>query len=304
MAFIVDPGSALQDLVDEAALAGPTGIHQRYQNVYALLNGNLEVDNIKASAKTGTGKLVLESAVTSTIAATIPIGSIIPHYDFNGTVSIGSSFRYCDGSVISATGSPITGLTLPDLSNRYLVGFGTEGGGDIDTAAWATTAVGNASHQVDLLHNHTVTSHSHIVNAHNHGMASHTHTGPSHTHGPGSLQFATGAQSLGGGVYLLGLYNVSGSLETVYDSTDFVAGAGAKAYRPLSFPGTGLFYTANGTGVTAASGTGTTGTPSDNFTSYNNPGTSGEAPPTTNSLSATQNIQPRSVRVRFIMRVL
>jgi hypothetical protein len=51
--------------------------------------------------------------------------------------------------------------TLPDLSGRYLVGFGTDGGGDVDTAAWATAAVGNASHQINISHTHTGPSHNH-----------------------------------------------------------------------------------------------------------------------------------------------
>lgn len=99
-------------------------------------------------ATAGTGVLAYANQL-------VPVGSIIAHYDFDAAVTINTSYwAYCDGSVISNASSALNGQTLPDLSNRYLVGFGTEGGGDIDSAAWATDAVGNASHQVNLSHYH------------------------------------------------------------------------------------------------------------------------------------------------------
>jgi len=84
----------------------------------------------------------------------VPIGGIVAHYDFNGLVTIPFGYLYCDGSVISDVDSVLDGQTLPDLSNRGLVGFGTEAGGDIDSAAWETTPVGNANHQINIAHTH------------------------------------------------------------------------------------------------------------------------------------------------------
>lgn len=180
----------------------------------------------------------------------LPVGSIIPFYDFNAAVTFDTAhWIYCDGAVVSDAASPLNGLTLPDLSNRYLVGFGTEGGGDIDSASWATAAVGAASHQIDLSHTHT--------------GPSHTHTGPSHTHS-----------------------------ETVHSHPFTVPAAGQ--FTPASgvvAGQAGNFTTGNnGASNTGASGTGDTGASGTGATS--------------SSLSATQSIQPRSIRVRFIMRKL
>jgi hypothetical protein len=83
----------------------------------------------------------------------VPIGSIIPFYDFNGGLTFDTTYwAYCNGQTV-AVGS-LGAQTLPDLSNRYLVGFGTEAGGDNGSAAWATAAVGVASHTVNLSHIH------------------------------------------------------------------------------------------------------------------------------------------------------
>jgi hypothetical protein len=76
----------------------------------------------------------LNTTVTDNTDKLVPVGTIVGHYDFNAAVTFTDDWLYCDGSVIADAASPINGQTLPDLSNRYLVGFGTEGGGDIDTA--------------------------------------------------------------------------------------------------------------------------------------------------------------------------
>ena len=244
------------------------------------------------------------------LAAMPPIGSIIPFYDFNAALTFNSSYwAYCDGS--AATISGIGSQTLPDLSNRYLVGFGTEGGGDIDTAAWATVAVGNASHQVDISHTHT--------------GPSHTHTGPSHTHDVDIASFTSGAgsahlHSTGGFTLTIneipvhdhmapigvlsptafgtaettsgnrGNYGGSTSGATTYDTVSDTGGGashnhrntGSESSHTHSIDPGNTTSTASGTGVTGASGAGATGS----------------------SLSATQSIQLRSIRVRFIIRIL
>ena len=261
--------------------------------VMALFNEiytNIDQTNVQTANKVGTGRFVLESAV-GTLGG-VPIGTIIPFYDFNGAVTFSSSFRYCNGAVIVATGSPINGQTLPDLSGRYLVGFGTDGGGDIGSAAWATAAVGNVNHQINIQHSHT-------VSAHTHDLANHTHAGPSHTHGVGTLKFQTGDQVNSGtnAGYLTSLYDNGGSLQSIMvASLSYDAGA-AQALLKGSAAYVGPFYTSNGSGATASGGTGNTGVPSSN--------TSGSASPATDSqLSTTQSIQPHSIRARYIMRVI
>lgn len=175
----------------------------------------------------------LDSAGGGVLPFVPPIGSILPFYDFNGNLTFSASYwKYCDGSTHDFGGA-VGVQTLPDLSNRYLVGFGTEGGGDIDSAGWATAAVGQASHQIDI---------------------SHTHTGASHTHAVGTLQFQTATTT--GGPSSFNLFNSSGTpVSVIVWPTTFTVGSGT-ALAQLSTLATG--YTANGTGATASGGNGAT----------------------------------------------
>lgn len=93
----------------------------------------------------------------SLLSLVVPIGTVIPWMDYNGAVAFDSNYwAYMDGSVLSDAHSPLNGETLTDLSGRYLVGFGTDGGGDIDSALWSVSPVGNAGHEVDLEHKHWI----------------------------------------------------------------------------------------------------------------------------------------------------
>ena len=256
-------------------------------------------------------------------ANNVPVGSIIAFYDFGSGGPAGSPltfnttyWKYCDGTTTTLNGAG--SFTTPDLSNRYLVGFGTEGGGDVDTAIWATTPVGNASHQINLQHDHTVDAHTHDVNigsftsgggsAHSHTVDSHTHTGPSHTHDYGTLYAKL--QINEEGVDGISYEPVSGgsiSWTQAAGNCDDAGGA--------STHGDGHTYT-TGTAIggdTGSGGTGDTGSATPN-TSSESAHTHSIDPPnttsgtasvntTTNSLSATQSIQPRSIRVRWIMRI-
>jgi len=181
-----------------------------------------------------------------------PIGSIIPFYDYNGALTFNTTYyAYCNGQTKTIAGSS---RVLPDLSNRYLVGFGTEGGADIGTAAWATAAVGNTSHQVSLAHTHT--------------GPSHTHTGPSHTH-----SFSDSFSGITAGSAPSAYFINNGQVDHA------VASSGHTHAFSGSVSGT---TGSGGTGNTGAGGTGNTGAGG----------------------SATQSIQPRSISVRFIMRIL
>ncbi len=216
----------------------------------------------------------------------VPVGSIIPHYDFGSAGPGGSAitfdtnhWKYCNGSNTNVTTNVTTvAVTLPDLSGRYLVGFGTDGDGTIDSAAWATTAVGNAAHQVDLSavgasHTHTGPSHTHSVPSHNHTMF-YEFSGVGATNRWGILltQRITDASSLGTST-LREAHAAGGGLVDL-DATYGSAATSVKRYD------TGT----KGSVSTGAEGTEATGPA----------GTAG---------SATQSIQPRSIRVRFIMRV-
>lgn len=309
------------------------------------------------------------------LGALPPIGSIIPFYDFNGALTFDTDFyHYADGT----KGVTVGGVSrdLPDLSGRFLVGFGTVGvpsiqtlqtnhtptggtftitfggqttaainyndndatatakfcalstvgtdnaslaynsdgnhnwiitftgimdsgpraavtcassltygggavtltpvntqtgtGGDIGSASFATAAVGAAQHQVDISHTHT--------------GPSHTHTGPSHTHIWAWSFSGTGATTRFG-VKEASLLNDTTSLGTGTMREIRAAGGGLVDWdSDFGAAATATFRAeteAAGSGNTGASGTGSTSTGG----------------------STTLNIQPRSVRVRFLVRV-
>lgn len=185
--------------------------------------------------------------------AGVPVGTILPWYDY-GILLLPSGFLYCDGTVIATVGSPIIGQTLPDLSDRYLVGFGTDGGGDIGTAPFVAPPVGNSNHEINIAHSHTV--------------AAHTHTSVNHSHAAGLL--TTDFITTGG-------------------ARDFTVGAGILDIITEGSADQAGNHTHNVSGIT----------------DFTMPGPTGSSSPSTNSqLSTTQSIQPRSIRCRFIMRVI
>lgn len=306
MAIIVKPFTFFPGTIIRS-----TEVNADFNTIYSDYNGNITNDNISATANilysklvtmTGdatitAGGVITVSGFSPAASATgtngfVPIGSIIPFYDFGviGNPPPGSRtfdtnyWRYCDGSVLAYGASPLNGQTLPDLSGRYLVGFGTDGGGDIDTAVWATAAVGNASHQINIQHSHT-------VNAHNHGMQNHTHAEAAHTHTFGTLTFQV-AETVLGEFYM----NNGGGAGLISGNETVSAGVGAIVAD--NWPaGSNSYYTYNGSGNTGSTSPGATGVPSNNTTTDASPGTD-------NQLSTTQSIQPRSIRVRYIMRVL
>lgn len=301
--------------------------------VMALFNeiyGNIDETNVQPANKTGSGRFVLDTAPTltsptlttpkisgagaglatlsyqniiSNVALTIPyggsptdtfvtvntlqalivgsgivppIGAVIPWQDW-GAVALTfdtNYWRYCDGSVLSYPASPLNGQTLEDMSGRYLVGFGTDGGGDIDTAPWAATPVGNAGNTINIQHVHTMP---------------HVHAGPSHFHDPGTLRFkvATFTDASSAWTY----YTQGGSVTRLgYDPSD--DGSGDFVFSVQSTGSDRILYTDDNDplGNTGNSGTGNTGAASSSTTN--------------NSLSITQSIQPRSMRVRYLIRVL
>lgn len=238
-----------------------------------------------AGTLSNTGVLTLSSGGTG---GTLPIGSIIPFYDFNAMVTFDNTyFVYCDGTVIANGLSPLNGQTLPDLSGRALVGFGTDGGGDIGTAAWATAAVGNPGNVINLLHSHT-------VNPHQHDMQNHTHD-HNHTHGPGSFVFEIFSYNGTGTGNNINGFNSGGGAQVIGVSRGNAAGVGATTFGLENASITA--YTNNGSGTSGAPSSVTTSGPSTNNTSNASPGTD-------NQLSTTQSIQPISIRVRFIMRIV
>lgn len=224
------------------------------KNGTELLVNTTKLDSTNIAAKGVTGTNLNSNSVTyAKLASTVtdllvPVGTILPWYSFSGTLSFSTTYyAYCDGT--SATLSTIGSQMLPDMSNRYLVGFGTEGGGDIGTATWSTTVPGNVSHTSSI----------------------------THQHGPGSYKFQVWQMeaSAGGSLWWSG-----------YDSDGTV--------RKLAY--VALEDTAD-TSSTAAFLTTATVTSTTAYYSYDGVGETGD--PNTGSY----DLQPRSVRVRYIMRI-
>lgn len=198
-------------------------------------------------------------------AVSIPIGSIIPWNDFNGVLTLDVNFRYCDGSIIVAPGSPVDGLTTDDLSGAYIVGYGTLGAGDIGTVPYDTTPVGNPNHQISINHTH---SHSHT-----HSLSSHTHTE--------------------GTFYTRLIFDTTGGNAIRYD--EIVAPSTWNSDVECGVSGPASIPTTTNSGVKVD---GTSGGPSTNTSGAASTST------TSSALSSTQSIQPRSQRYRYIIRVL
>lgn len=198
-------------------------------------------------------------------AVSVPIGSVIPWNDFNGVLTLDANYRYCDGSVIVAPGSPIDGLTTDDLSGAYIVGYGTLGGGDIGTVPYDVTPVGNPNHQISIDHTHTHT--------HTHNLSSHTHTEGTFY---ARLMFAT----TGGNAIRYDQVTAPGTW-----NSDVEVGVSGPASIPTT---TNLGVKVDGT--SSGPSTNTSGAAS--------------TPTTSSALSSTQSIQPRSQRYRYIIRVL
>lgn len=226
-----------------------------------------EVQALRNMVKEITGKTYWYQTPTASLSNVCPVGTIIPFYDFNAAVSFDANvFAYCNGATINSASSPINGLATPDLSNRYLVGFGTEANADIGSATWNATVVGSAAHQVDLSHTHTF-DHNHAINSHNHTS--------------GTLQF----QTLSVASSTLKGFDVNGTATTLASVSS--VGSGATAVLSLNTT-SATYYTASGSGSTGSS----TDTTANTSVASNS------------SLSATQSIQPRSIRVRYIIRYI
>lgn len=261
---------------------------------FVLLDATQTLTNKTLTAPTINGG-VIDAATFTNCPQLVPIGSIIPFYDFNALVTFNATYwTYCNGGVVGGAG-PLAGQTLPDLSGRYLVGFGTDGGGDIGTAPWATATVGNAGNTINL-------EHSHIVSAHTHDMGSHTHNGPSHTHTVAAHTHTTADHTLiiseiPSHSHDYTWYTAAGASP---GATGDVGNSGANTSTTTSEGGGGA-HNHGDTGSTSlttdAGGSAATGGPSTNTTSSASPGTD-------NRLSTAQSIQPISIRVRYIMRIL
>lgn len=260
-----------------------------FSKLAALPPGNILVGSAgsvtTSVAMSGDATISSTGVVSITGGGYVPIGTILPFYDYDGALTFNTSnYGYCNGQTLAFAG--IGNQITPDLSGRYLAGFGTVAGGDIGTATWATAAIG--ANTINIEHTHAVGNHTHDMANHTHTGGTHTHDMGNHTHGPGSLyaQVAIGPSAW--------LYTRQTAVATwASTNSDDIGGAqtsdnnteGTVVQGDTGTPSTNT--TSGATGDTGAPSTNTTGTGS---------GTSGTA------LSTAQDIRPSSIRVRYIIR--
>lgn len=212
--------------------------------------GNNDIIPIQIVGGANDGKIrkvkasVLKSYITEDVV--LPIGAVIGFMDFGGVLTYNTA-RLCpiDGRTISDGASPLNTVQIPDASNRMLLGYGTEAGGDIGSASFSITPVGIAGHVLNLQHDHTTDV----------------------------------AWRMSGGAYGI-----------PYDDTYTLPAVSCGIINPQNSP----TYRAV-TGATIAS-SGTT----DNTCSTGS--ATGLRMTSSNSLSSTQSILPRSVKVRWLLR--
>lgn len=220
--------------------------------------------------------LVAQTALSN---SSDPVGTVKLFWDAGGQLSIPDGWVVLDGSQVLDPESPLFGMTIPNMANKYAVG---------STAAGVTASVGNPDHRVNLAHNHAVNNHTHSL--------------PNHTHDPGSLKFSSffidysQSVTIGSETFYTGAlrgFNSSGGLQTaLYNTSNYVNvdydGAAVPYMHVNSQYSDETYYTANGTGTTASGGSGTSG---------------GASPDTNTKLSSSQSIQPESIGFKYIMRI-
>jgi hypothetical protein len=134
----------------------------------AIANGTITGEKIKDHT-------ITELQLAPGIA--VPVGSVISWW--GNAAAAPDGWAVCDGHTLSDSASPLNGLALPDLRDRFIRG----GTGNVRS----TPVVGGAA-TIDLSHSHTVNDHSHgmdhthTVNDHSHGM-DHYHTGTTDSSG-------------------------------------------------------------------------------------------------------------------------
>jgi len=263
---IVDYVNTLQDLIDTNSsdiATLQTDVNDINADILDL-QGQIDDTNTDLDNQIDT--------VTTLINDLVPIGTIIPFYNYNNLVSYNADYwQLMNGETIDDALSPFDTQVATDMSGRYMVGFGTDGDENMGTDPWSVTPAGNAAHQIDIRHNHS--------------SASHSHSSASHSHGAGTLKFKV-AESTS---TVFQFYTSGGTATTALGQGVITFNQGGISNASKSWS-TGTWYTDSG------SGTGSTDSTTPGSTGSTTPGSTG------NNLSTTQSIQPRSIRVYYLLR--
>jgi hypothetical protein len=152
----------------------------------ATINSNFAIIksayNTHDSAITGVHDIGSETIATNVYLQTLfdlfyPVGTVLdvwrPSALIFGTSIDEDIFAIMDGSIISDVGGFFDTVALPDMTNRYFIGAGTEEGeNNLSSALSMEVPVGTALHLISISHLNTFPDHTH----------EHRHTGSTHTH--------------------------------------------------------------------------------------------------------------------------
>lgn len=129
----------------------------------------------------------------------VPIGAVIDWWRPDSSWPIPNGFQICDGSTVNDPDSPLFGKTLPNLTNRFILGvtnvsnIGMLGGKsdhdhsvniDHDHGAVGSSSVGSHNHSVNppVVNTNSTGSHSHSVDVPNYSSIKTSNIGGVHKH--------------------------------------------------------------------------------------------------------------------------
>lgn len=79
----------------------------------------------------------------------LPIGGVVPWWRPSATAPIPDGFAVCDGSTLVDPESPLNGATLPDLTDRVVLGVPPDRSGELGGTpgtSWTTASAGGHAH--------------------------------------------------------------------------------------------------------------------------------------------------------------
>ncbi len=196
-----------------------------------------------------------------------PVGTVKMFWNAGGILGIPADWMVLDGSEVDDEDSPLDGITLPNMINRYAIGAQGNLG---------TNVLGNQNHRININHSHTVTAHNHSISG--------------HTHGPGSLRFRTASLTGTGNAKHLYFFKSNGLSTPVIRTVGVDRDGGTDGIDIVDSQLNEVYYTddAGSIGATASGGNGSTGSSS---------------PGTNSQLSASQSIQPESIGFIYIIKI-
>lgn len=290
-------------------------------------------NNAVTGAKIAPGSIDLSKLSSGALSSIGPIGEVIEWWRPSAATPIPAGWAIPTGQNVVAgqhdyplaESNSNGSIDLPNLTNVFILGAVTSGGGSGPTDA-PNIGDRSGSNTLSLAHSHTVNSHSHIVDSHSHGVsahshsiAPHSHTDTGHSHSVSNHSHGIGGD--GGHNHLLRYrYNLpsnfasanpgSGQLQTLYiggtdsEGNPLNANDGSVGGVPAHSHGGSTGGSTPPTSVAAASisATGLVTDPASGSTTAASPSTSAVSPGTSSALGAVDS-RPQFVGLLRLIRI-